>query len=263
MGTANTTVVFGDGTYLEALGVLQPTANNLAVRTVLAERQGPYGLAFKTADASAAAAEFATAGIGPGAALEFARPVALPSGPREAAFRVARTDPEHTPGAWLFACQHRTPEVTWRTDYLEQANGVRGIAEVIGIADDLAGVQDAYGRIFGARLQRREPGFAIDAGSARIIFLPPAAFAARFAPFGAALGRISPRLGALRLRTASLGQAEKVLSASGVDAPRRPPRAPFWSRPKTPAAPSSSSPPPEAAARRFSIPGRSLPADTA
>ncbi|MGH6900445.1 MAG: VOC family protein, partial [Geminicoccaceae bacterium] len=66
MGTANATVVFGDGTYLEALGVLQPTANNLAVRTVLAEREGPYGLAFKTEDAGAAAAERAAAGIGPG-----------------------------------------------------------------------------------------------------------------------------------------------------------------------------------------------------
>jgi hypothetical protein len=220
MGTANTTVVFGDGTYLEALGVLQPTDNNLAVRTVLAEREGPYGLAFKTADASAAAAEFAAAGIGPGAALEFARPVALPSGPREAAFCVARTDPEHSPGAWLFVCQHRTPDVTWRADHLEQANGVRGIAEVIGIADDLAGVQDAYDRIFGGRLQRREPGLAIAAGSARITFLPPAAFAARFAPFGEAIGRISPRLGALRLRTASLDRTRKVLSASGISATR-------------------------------------------
>ena len=156
MGTANTTVVFGDGTYLEALGVLQPTDHNLAVRTVLAEREGPYGLAFKTEDAGAAAAEFAAAGIGPAEALEFARPVELPSGPREAAFRVARTDPAHTPGAWLFVCQHRTPEVTWRVDHLEQENGACGIAEVIGIADDLRGVKDAYGRIFGDRLQAHE-----------------------------------------------------------------------------------------------------------
>jgi hypothetical protein len=95
MGTANTTVIFEDGTYLEALGVLQPTEHNLAVRTVLAEREGPYGLAFKTEDAGAAAAEFAAAGIGPAEALEFARPVELPSGPRAAAFRVARTDPAH------------------------------------------------------------------------------------------------------------------------------------------------------------------------
>jgi hypothetical protein len=218
MGTANTTVVFGDGTYLEALGVLQPTDNNLAVRTVLAEREGPYGLAFKTADAAAAATGFAAAGIGPGAALEFARPVALPSGPREASFRVARTEPEHTPGAWLFVCQHRTPEVTWRPDHLEQPNGACGIAEVIGVAEDLRGVEEAYGRIFGDRLQQREGGIAIAAGSARITFLPTAAFAARFGPFGEAIAGIAPRLGALRLRTASLEQTRAVLSAGGISA---------------------------------------------
>ena len=218
MGTANTTVVFGDGTYLEALSVLQPTDDNRAVRTVLAEREGPYGLAFKTADASAAAAEFAAAGIGPGVALEFARPVDLPSGAREAAFRVARTEPAHTPGAWLFVCQHRTPELTWRPDHLEQPNGACGLAEVVGVTEDVRGMQEAYRRIFGDRLQRREGGIAIEADSARITFLPPAAFAARFAPFGDAIARISSRLGALRLRTASLEQTREVLSAGGIGA---------------------------------------------
>jgi hypothetical protein len=213
-------VVFGDGTYLEALGVLQPTDHNLAVRNVLAEREGPYGLAFKTADADAAAAEFAAAGIGPGAALAFARPVALPSGAREAAFRVARTEPVYTPGAWLFVCQHRTPEVTWRHDHLEQMNGARGIAEVVGIAEDLDGVQEAYRRIFGDRLARHEDAIVIDAGSARIAFLAPAAFAARFAPFGQGIAAIAPRLGAVRLRTASLAQTEEVLCAGGIGATR-------------------------------------------
>jgi catechol 2,3-dioxygenase-like lactoylglutathione lyase family enzyme len=216
MGTANTTVLFADGTYLEALGVLQATDNNRAVRGVLAEREGPYGLAFKTEDAGAAAAEFAAAGIGPGAALEFARPVELPSGTREAAFRVARTDPDHTPGTWLFVCQHRTPEVTWRADHLEQPNGACGVAEVIGVADDLPTIEAAYAAIFSDRLSAGGRGIAIDAGSARITFLPPAAFALRLAPFGDAVEARSPGLGALRLRTSSLRQTRAVLSASGI-----------------------------------------------
>jgi Glyoxalase-like domain len=216
MGTANTTVVFTDGTYLEALAVLQPTENNAGVRAVLAEREGPYGLAFKTDDADAAAAGFAAAGIGPGVALEFARPVALPSGPGEAAFRVARTDPTHTPGAWLFVCQHRTPEVTWRADYMEQPNGACGIAEVIGVAADPDGVAAAYRRIFGDRVRHDRGGVRIDAGSAVIAFVPPAAFAERFAPFGAAIEAASPRLAALRLRTASLERTQALLSAQGV-----------------------------------------------
>jgi hypothetical protein len=216
MGTANTTVLFGDGTYLEALAVIQPTEDNLAVRTMLAEREGPYGLAFKTDDADAAAAEFAEAGIGPGVALEFARPVELPSGPREAAFRVARADPGHTPGTWLFVCRHRTPEVTWRADFLEQPNGACGIAEVVGLAEDIAAIAKDYGRIFEDRLQCDGEQVVIDAGGARIIFYPPAAFAQRFAPFGQELGVAASRLAALRLRTASLERTQALLSAHGV-----------------------------------------------
>jgi Glyoxalase-like domain len=216
MGTANSTIVFGDGTYLEALGVLQPTENNLAVRSVLAEREGPYGLAFKTDDADAAAAEFAEAGIGPGVALEFARPVELPSGPRDAAFRVARTDPERTPGTWLFVCQHRTPEVTWRADYIEQPNGANGIAEVAGMAEDLHSMSNAYGRIFPGRLRYDGQRVLIDAGSARITFWRPAAFVERFAPFGEELSAAAPRLAALRLRTGSLEQTQAVLNANGM-----------------------------------------------
>ena len=216
MGTANTTVLFGDGTYLEALGVLQPTDNNIGVRTVLVEREGPYGLAFKTEDADAAAVEFAAAGIGPGVALEFARPVELPSGARETAFRVARTDPEHTPGAWLFVCQHRTPEVTWRADYLEQPNGAYGVAEVVGLADDLDDIAEAYGRIFDERLVHDGQSVRIDAGAARITFLPPPAFAEQFAPFGDLARAAAPRLAALRLRTGSLEQTEAVLRTRRV-----------------------------------------------
>jgi catechol 2,3-dioxygenase-like lactoylglutathione lyase family enzyme len=216
MGTANTTVVFADGTYLEALAVLQPTENNAGVRAVLAEREGPYGLAFKTDDADAAAAGFAAAGIGPGAALEFARPVELPSGPGEAAFRVARTDPAHTPGAWLFVCHHRTPEATWRADYLEQPNGAGGIAEVIGVAADPDRMAAAYRRIFGDRLRHDSEGVRIAAGGTVIAFLPPAAFAERLAPFGAAIESVSPRLAALRLRTASPQRTQALLGAQGV-----------------------------------------------
>jgi hypothetical protein len=49
-----------------------------------------------------------------------------------------------------------------------------------------------------------------------IAFLPPAAFAARFAPFGAAIGTVSPRLAALSLRTGSLPRTQALLSAQGV-----------------------------------------------
>ncbi|HEX2478705.1 MAG TPA: hypothetical protein VHK45_05455, partial [Geminicoccaceae bacterium] len=56
----------------------------------------------------------------------------------------------------------------------------------------------------------------IDADSAAITFLPPAAFALRLAPFGAAIEAAAPRLAALRLRTASLQRTQALLGAQGI-----------------------------------------------
>jgi catechol 2,3-dioxygenase-like lactoylglutathione lyase family enzyme len=119
MGTANATVVLENGTYLEVLGVLEATPANADSRAVLAEREGPFGLALKTDDAHGAAEAFEAAQIAAGGALAFVRPVAFPNGTQDACFTVARIRADATPGASLFVCQHHTPEIVWREDYLE------------------------------------------------------------------------------------------------------------------------------------------------
>jgi catechol 2,3-dioxygenase-like lactoylglutathione lyase family enzyme len=216
MGTANATVMLPNGTYFETLTVLHATPGNAATRAVLAEREGLFGLALKTDDARGAAAEFAAAGLAEGGALEFARPVELPSGARDARFTAARTCPEASPGASLFVCQHHTPEVVWREDYLKQPNGASGLAEVIGVADDLSAVEDAYRVIFGERVRRTESRVTVTAGDALITFLSPPAFAERFGAPGASVGAPRPRLAALRFRVPTSEAVERALRQGGV-----------------------------------------------
>ena len=113
-----------------------------ATRAVLAEREGPFGLAFKTDDARGAAAEFEAAGIAVGGALDFVRPVELPGGTQDARFTVARTRDRRDPGRDRCSCASTTrPDVVWRADYLDQPNGALGLAEVIGVADDLGQIE--------------------------------------------------------------------------------------------------------------------------
>lgn len=213
MGTANSTFLFPDGTYVELLAVVNETPLNAPFVAELKEREGPFGLAMKTADAKAAAAEFAAAGVASGGPVEFARPVAFPEGAREAAFTIARIEPKASPGAWMFVCQHHTPDVVWRKDHLEQPNGAIGLAEVIGIAADLGPVEAAYRALFGARVQRQEDTLTVAAGAVTLRFLGPLAFAERF---GRVARRPRPHLKALVLRSRDLDHTRRVLEANGL-----------------------------------------------
>jgi hypothetical protein len=216
MGTANATVMLRDGTYFETLTVLQATPANEELRAVLAEREGPYGLALKSDDAHSVAEAFEAAGIAAGGALAFVRPVELPDGSQDACFTVARTQAGASPGAWLIVCQHHTPELVWREDYLEQPNGAMGLAEVIGIADDLSAVEDAYGMIFGERVERSADRVTIAVGDAGITFLAPRAFVARFGAAGEPVSSPRPRLAALRIRVRAFDALQRVLQQHGV-----------------------------------------------
>jgi catechol 2,3-dioxygenase-like lactoylglutathione lyase family enzyme len=216
MGTANATVMLRNGTYFETLTVTHETPANEATRAVLAEREGPFGLAFKTDDAGGAAAEFEAAGIAVGGALDFVRPVTLPGGTRDARFTVARTRTDATPGAMLFVCQHHTPDVVWREGYLNHPNDALGLAEVIGVADDLAGIEQAYRTIFGDRVRRTDDRVGIAAGDASITFLAPDAFDRRFGVLGEAVSSPRPRLAGSRIQVRTFDAIEHVLLQNGV-----------------------------------------------
>ena len=216
MGTANATVMLQNGTYLETLCVLQATPANEDTRSALAEREGPFGLALKTDDAHGAAEAFEAAQMAAGGALAFVRPVALPNGTQDACFTVARIRADATPGASLFVCQHHTPGIVWREDYLEQPNGAIGLAEVVGIADDLTAIEDAYGAIFGERCRRTADRVTIAAGEARITFLSPGAFVERFGAAGEPVSSPRPRLAGLRVQLRDVDRAKALLRRNGL-----------------------------------------------
>lgn len=214
MGTTNSTIVFENRTYLELLAVRQETPLSAGFVAQLREREGPFGIACKTDDALLAAEEFEAAGVAGGAAVDFARPVELAEGTREAAFSIARLQPGATPGASMFVCQHRTPEVVWRPDYLEQPNGVTGLVEVVGVAADLEPLRAAYAPLFGPGLEPNGDALVIRTATASIRFLSPLAYAARFGQIVAS-GR--PQLAALVFRTRDLKTCRATLEdAAGV-----------------------------------------------
>lgn len=219
MGTANSTVVLPDRrTYFELLSVSVPTPANAAQRARLAHRPGLYGLAFKTEDARAAAAELAAAGLGEGGAVDFARAVELAHGPRDARFTVARTRADAIPGAWCFLCQHHTPDLVWRADHLEQPNGATALVEVLGSAADLDALEAPWRLLLGERVQRIADRLEARTGTATIGFHEPAALRRRLGAAVEGLDLEEPGLVALVFAVADPGRARARVEAAGITA---------------------------------------------
>jgi catechol 2,3-dioxygenase-like lactoylglutathione lyase family enzyme len=123
VGTANYTMMLTDD-YIELLGVLTPTENNISTRNYLAIREGLDRAAFATRDAATGVAALRAAGIDGTGPLDFSRPVALADGtPTEARFRTFAWPRDQRPGnVRLFACQHLTRSAVWQPRLMQRAN---------------------------------------------------------------------------------------------------------------------------------------------
>ena len=218
LGTHNATIVLPDRrTYFEVLAVRAATDDNAPTRDMLEAREGASGVAFKTDDAKEAAAVFAGLGVAAGDAIDFSRPVELATGTREAAFTVARLTPEATPGTWAFVCQHHTPDVVWRDDYLQQPNGALAVVGVVAtVDDDPAALAPAWQRLLGERARLVDDDLVVEADAATLRWTTPERLEQRFGAFGQAVRRGGPGLRVIELATADLGATRTFLQQAGV-----------------------------------------------
>jgi hypothetical protein len=114
-------------------------------------------------------------------AIDFSRPVDLPEGPSEAAFRLVMIPEEHTPHITMFAIQHFTREVVWHPSYLDHPNGAQGVRGVTAVHERPAEVAPAYRKIFGDEaVTVTKDATQIVTGVGQISFLTPAHYAERF-----------------------------------------------------------------------------------
>ena len=191
LGTHNHTMMFADRlTYFELIAVETPGPNTTFYESFLARREGVSSLALKSGDARAVAAQLAGEPFRAGAAIDFARAVELPGGPREARFTVTHFDPASTPGARSFVCQQHTPDLVWRPDMLKHANGATALKSVLIVVADVAAAA-RWGKLFDVAPVVDPEEAVVPTATAAVILLAPAAFRRRF-PGEAALAALDP-----------------------------------------------------------------------
>ncbi len=208
LGSSNNLAILGTD-YVELVGVM-PGASNQT--DVLDWPAGLNGLVFKTfdSDGTFAALRDAEVPVLPPQALS--RPVDMPGGPREAAFRNVRLERDATPAGRLFFCHHLTPELVWHDPWRRHPNGALGILRAVVCAAEPAMLGSLFARMFGEEhVRQTADGYSLRAGLASIDVVTPAALDAEFgADAPDAAGR-DQFMAALTLRTLSLERASRAL----------------------------------------------------
>jgi hypothetical protein len=167
LGSQNHCVMF-ERDYFELLAPPKAHPAMQYYNDFLALGEGLAAIALATQDAAGAHEALRANGVAAEAPLDFARPVELPDGPRDAAFRIVQLPLEQTPGCRTFLCQHFTPDVVWRPAYQRHALGATGLAAVAVIVEDPVRTAPRYAKIFDVRPQPIDEGLRIDTGSAPI-----------------------------------------------------------------------------------------------
>lgn len=209
VGTHNHCIML-DGDYVELIAIRKETPANLQWRKLLLSREGPGAIAFATVDADLARGEIAGRGFEPAEPMDFVRPVDLPEGRFDAAFRVVRTPLDTVPGMSVFVCHHKTREYVWRPEWQAHANGALGLAHVTAVANDAEALATRLGRFVGAEPIAIPGGFRVPTGRQPILVLRPDRLP------GPLADAKPPCLAGIAFRVATLERMRAIVSREGI-----------------------------------------------
>src|SRR5271166_6148572 len=208
LGSINHLAMF-EQNYLELLGFGDGARAELA-----AFPRGLNGLVFKTDDADATARDAAAAGLTVLPVAAFSRPVTLGGESRDARFRTARLDPAGTGLGRIYFCEHATPELVWRDEWLGHPNGAQTIVRLLIAAQRPDRLRDVFARLFGADAVRTgADGVTMQAGNVQIAVRTHAAVEAELGDAAPDAAGRTDYMAALTVRVAALDPAPRALTS--------------------------------------------------
>jgi hypothetical protein len=172
-GTANYCIMFA-ADYIELLGIVDASLFTNNLDKFLARREGLMSLAFGTADAEAAGEALRARGFAAEGPRALSRRLELPEGTVLPRFALLYLPPDALPGLAAFLCQHLTPELLRRPEWLRHANGAVAIAALTAVVEQPAALAPAYERLFGKDAVTAEGArLTVHVGPHEIRFMPP------------------------------------------------------------------------------------------
>ena len=176
------------------------------------------GVAFGTIGARQSHDLMIENGLHPSPVRALTRNFELPGGWVQPRFALCFPDEAEVPGLMhVVLCQHLTPELTRRPEFLEHANDVKRVRAMTGVMATPHEAGPALRAFLGADCVRNEgDGLVLDCGGQEIRLVPPAELARLHG--GVAFDPMPqpPFLAALVLEVGDLDKTRRTLEASGV-----------------------------------------------
>ena len=205
LGSINHLMVF-EGHYLELVGL--PLGTDVLRKDVLESPLGLNGLVFQANDIEACASQLRHNGLAMLEPQSFSRPVAIEGVEQLARFRTVRTAPDLFEAGRVYYCQHNTPELVWRREWMSHANGCSGLSELVVVTTMIATDVLRYAKAAQAPSENRDSDvWTIDlAGAFRITLMSPAWYRERYGQLCVEANGRNSFFGAIVFKAADLGR---------------------------------------------------------
>jgi hypothetical protein len=211
LGSINHLMVFG-GHYLELVGL--PLGTDVLRREVLESPRGLNGLVFQADDIDACLRQLRDSGLTMLEPQSFSRPVTIDGVEQLARFRTTRTTPELFEAGRVYYCQHYTPELVWRREWMTHANGCSGLSELVVVTAAIETDTARYAKAAQAPAEKRASDvWTIDLVDAfRITLLSPARYLERYGELCVETDGRHSFFGAIAFKTTDLGRVRDFVA---------------------------------------------------
>ena len=220
-GTGNWCLMFPDD-YLELRGILDPERHTLNLDDVLKRfGEGLMGVAFGTDSAQGNYDEMIGNGLVPkGFPKELTRNFELAEGWVQPQFKLCFPQEADIIGLMhVVMCEHLTPELTRKPEYLKHPNGTLGVISMTGIVDDLDKTEIVQRRLLGRKEVKRidDRIEATLASGQKIVFMLKDEFESRYAGLSRSIpGDEGVHLEAMALKVDDIGKISSVLQQNHI-----------------------------------------------
>ncbi|MDA1098734.1 MAG: VOC family protein [Proteobacteria bacterium] len=216
LGSVNHLMMFGSD-YLELIGLPPGMANP---RADIAEAPlGINGLVFKTVDVDATFAHLQALDMAGDPPKAFTRPVKLPDGEADAAFRTVAVRAGIFPGGRVYYCEHGTPELVWRPEWQSHGNGARAMPEFVIASTAHEQEAENLARLLHSEVDGAGDCRSVALAGGQISVMTPAAYGERYGALASPMAGRPSIFGAVVFRTGGLDKIRHVVAHMANPAP--------------------------------------------